>query len=465
MKRFTKSFIKEAPRAKLVSALKCVAVLLATLTLSACQTEEPELPLTQGYETLLGEVKSLGGIQVESGVTHLFEDENGVIYYAYSERYDLYGGEYLSEWVEAYGVLREYESKDKVVFEIQHITEPDQEDVEALELEDVDYKDSDFGFSITYPNNWNLEVLRDSVLIESPVPSDVEDEESFQGDNIVIAKTDASLKIETEVIESSDEESEEVIDEDSLAEQRELLIKDYVEANYSYLNADSVQSSLVGVDRLTAYKYENDLGEIAYFIARQDELFEISFYVSEQSEGGTLENTNTFASIVSSFRFIPYGSKVEVEEEKEIVEEPEVEEEVEVVEEVPEEEPVVEEVEETVEISLPETDATQVEVSAYREFTSNPFSFKMSYPSSWWYSGGQGGYDFADEPLDEGVDALLSLRLNVASVEGSTSAGDSVSITSKVGDRYYTLSGPTEYMEVMKEMLLTIEAVEGEDSQ
>ncbi len=73
-----------------------IAMLSGIALFSACGSDISE-PLTRDYETIDGEIQSLGGIKVNKSISHLFESEDDEIYYAYSERYDLDDEEYFGK--------------------------------------------------------------------------------------------------------------------------------------------------------------------------------------------------------------------------------------------------------------------------------------------------------------------------------------------------------------------------------
>ncbi len=410
---------------------------LASLALlvSGCVQEKLEEPLTRNYETFVGEFKSLGGIRVNDQITHLFEKEDGTILYAYSDRYNLDDEAYFEIIVEAYGVVMSFEDLDKEVFEVRRITEaPEEEEIDET-VTMVEYKDPVLGFSISYPNDWTLTALRDSVTLEAPgtetpAAEETTEETPMEPDYIVIAQTAASLTKTSEDPE-----------EDRLSE-----VQSFIGANYELLTGVSSEVSYIGTDRQWAVRYKTEEGRIiAYFVPRGSELFEISFFHPAQEEGDRIANTNTFSSIVASFRFLPFG----IEETEETAEEESTEEEVEAVEEVEEEKEPLE-----------SSSTEQISFSSYRELQSNPFKFKISYPGSWYYSGDNSGYSFDDAPIENDLDAILRLDMNKSTTEGTSRSGTQVSLTVKVDDRFYTLTGPEEYETVMQSMLDSIQTIE-----
>jgi hypothetical protein len=386
-------------------------------------------PVTRDYETYIGEFKSLGGIQVSDSITHLFEQDNGDILYAYSDRYDLDDEKYFSTKLEVYGIVMAYEKMDKDVFEVKRISLVQEDDEsEELEFEMKEFKDTDLGFTISYPNTWAFNTLRDAIKLEAPLSEDAAD--GLEADYVVVAQTSAALL--------------DFADEGDLTSE----IQAFVAVNYAHLSGDGIVSS-IGADSQFAIKYKNENGDISYFLNRADELFELSFFHPSEDSEDLLANSNMFGEIVSSFRFIPIDGELgEVEDVVDIVVEPEV-----VVE------PVVEDEEE-------EEDTGPVSVAGFREFESNPYSFRILHPSNWFFAGGNGGYDFGGESFDDDdAEVLIRLDLNTKTAEGSSTSGDRFEITVLVGERYYTLNGDSTYEEAMVTMAESITEIETTDDE
>lgn len=391
-----------------------IATAMCALTLFAfgCKKQEAELPTDRNYETFIGEIKSLGGIKVNKNITHLFETEDGEILYAYSDRYDLNNPDFR-ETSEAYGVVLVFETLDKDVFEIRRITEPPEEDAEDESAEDLPYKNLGLGISLNYPSNWTLTEFVDYIRLDSPVEEEGEIEPN--PDYILVSRLDANLTTTSE---------------DDLSVQASE-VRTYVRDNYESLIGVGNDLSSVGVDGLFSIRYKTVTGDISYFIPRGTDLYEISFI--KPLEGERLSISNIFAEIVSSFRFLPF------DEEEDITEEP--------VEE-PEEETVVE---------IPTTSSDPIVITNLRYFESNPFKFKISYPANWYYSGGNNGYDFADEPIEDDTKPLVRLDLNTTTVTGTSRSGNNISVTVKVADRFYTLTGDGSFESLMQTMADSIE--------
>ncbi|MBT4384239.1 hypothetical protein HOD30_00655 [Candidatus Peregrinibacteria bacterium] len=405
-----------------------LALTAASLLLVGCTGAENREPSSRNYETIVGEFKSLAGIRVDKSITHLFEDEDGNIYYAFSEKYDLGREDKQSTRVEVYGVVLAYEDLDKDVFEVRRISDIPEEEIEEIAVGNESFKSTSMGFSFQYPAEWSLSKFVDSVRIDAPKVEN-EDEDNEEGvelelDYMTAGKLDHYVELSNILTRDAD-------------------IHEYATANYP--DATLRGEAFLGTDSQFAMHYETANGDLLYFMPRSDgQLFELSFFHPSDDETMLGYHKNDFARLLSSFRFIPFETELEVsDEETEEVEDPEVE---------PEPEP-----------AAPISDVEQVSEDTYHEFESSPFNFKISYPASWYYSGGAGGYDFNPDPIEDEVDALLRLDLNANSTEGRSTIGSTVTITIELDGRYYSISGPAEYEEVIQVMIDSITATEDEE--
>lgn len=395
-----------------------VLLFIGALFLIGCRSQELSEATARDYQTYDGELKSLGGIRVNKIVTNVFQNDEGDVYYAYSERYDLSDPKYAGKRMEAYGLVTTHEELDKELFEIRRISDAPEIKVEDNAVENKEYSNEKIGFKLTYSSDWTIEESVSSVIFTAPL---VKQESSGTGsviddfqDNVQVLITGAKLVKST--ADSLDDRANE--------------IRDYVRANYSELVGIGSELSYVGIDKLFAVKYKTADGDQFYFVPRASALYEISY--AHSNKGDKVKYTNVFYDMIATFRFIPAesntGGEVASETFVETVVEP------------------------AVQTPIPAP-------TGYREFESNPFKFKILYPSSWYYSGGSSGYDFSNVPIEDDSEALIRLDLSESGTVGSGGSGDKVTVTVKVGDRYYVLSGPLEFKAVMETMAESIEEI------
>lgn len=413
------------------------SLLSLVVFLSSCGSSVDPLatPLTREYSTVTGEFKSLGSIHVNDTVTHLFEQDDGTILYAYSDRYDL--NESLKARVEAYGVVTTYDSLEKALFEVKRISEPTEAEAGAA-VTDTPYKNAALGISFTYPSSWTMKTEDGTrTLLEAPMPvAETDTPVTSTGTDVApSADTAEFLKLSAGLTSTSDTEQD----------ARASEIRDYVTAQFPDLAGVTGDLTYVGTDRVIGLRYKTATGDVSIFAPRGSDLFELSFHTLSQDDGARIENTNTFTSIVASFRFIPEGGETADSGEA--------------VTDVPVEAP-----EETVtsdDVSAPSGE--QVEVSKWGSLSSNAYAFSMNYPAAWYYMGGSTGYLFNDAEIsDTATQGLIQLSFNTGAAEGTVRSGNTVSITRKVESRSYTLSGSSEYESIMQSMSDSIKTTKGE---
>ncbi len=433
-----------------------------SILVTGCFSQQLEEPTSRDYQTLVGEFKSLGGIRVNKTITHLFEEEDGDIFYTYSDRYSLDDNDYFNTTLEVYGVVMDYDSLDKPVLQVKRISDAPKEDAVDFDVEAVPYKDTELGFGLSYPNNWTLDVLRDSIRIDAPLPEVDSEEETAEDvelspDFIIVAELGAELETNS----------------DSTDEERQNEIQAYVEAQYPELAGLTPEKALVGPDKLFALTYKFDQGNQHYFVPRSGSLFEISFYHTDEEDGDRIQNTNTFSTIVSSFRFLSQDADDETESAEETLDEPETELDAEDAEPTVEEDLDAAETEEASVEEVPvaeEASSSQIAGSeaaitfdSFAKFESRPFGFKGQYPALWYYAGNTGGYDFGpDSFADDEVKGVIRLELKSSGTVGSVDLGANARVTVELDGQYFILTGPDEYQSTMEIMAESIELTDDE---
>ena len=412
-------------------------------SLAGCSLfEEPvEQPLSREQVNFTGEFKTLGTIEVEDDITHLFEDENGNVYYTFSNHFDLNSEGLMNTETKAAGYLLTYESKDQPVFKVVQIEELVDLEEDAV-VTQRPYQDQDLGFSMEYPDNWSITTLRDAVTLEAPLAADAGEEAA--PDTIVFATTEASLESETDA--SNDE--------------IEAEITAFVSANRVEFDPVSARPAFLGPDRVFAVKYEGEDQNQAYFIPRSGSLFEVSFYHEGETATDTLQNVNTFSSIMSTFRFLPKDGEPSEDEEASA----------ESADDTESADPGAAEdaqngdtVDEDSQAETTRPEVPQVNVSTFRSFESSPFQIKMSYPGEWYYAGTSTSFEFGMDPIEQGDEGIISLILNSDLSEGASYDDNNVYLSREVADKIYTLRGPLSYENVLSTMINSLLPFAGEE--
>lgn len=400
---------------------------LSGLLLFGCKSQELSEALTRDYQTYDGELKSLGGIKVNNVITNIFQTDDGDVFYAYSERYDLSDSQYSGKRIEAYGLITSHGELDKGLFEIRRISEAPEIKVVENTVENKEYINQEMGFKLTYSSDWIPEENAGSVIFTAPI---VKQESSGTGTESQAPETNLTESFQdyVQVLKTAAKLAK--TSADSL-DVRADEIRDFTRANYSNLVGVGSELSYLGLDKLFAVKYKTANGDQFYFVPRGSSLYEISY--AHSSEGDRLKYTNTFYDMIATFRFIPAESNTGGTVS------------------------TTETVTETTQESSAVLDTPVPAPTGYREFESNPFKFKILYPSSWYYSGGGSGYDFSNVPIEDDSEILIRLDFASGGTVGTATSGDKLSITRKVGDKYYVLSGASEFKSVMETMSKSIQ--------
>lgn len=368
-----------------------------TLGLTGCFWNAPEERVVEeeDFVTLVGRFKPLGSIQDLEEVTNIFEDEDGEVYYAYSNRYNLNDESYKGEDFEVYGLLTHYKNLDKSIFEVRKISLLDENGGEEEDASSVEYKDVTLGLSFSHPSVWEVASL-DSHSIH------LTSEEN--ADTILLSRLEWTV-------------SKTSLD---LAEDRIAEIQTLVHTQYPNLKTAQGNSSFVGPDRLFAVRFEVTSQGIYYFVPRQEELYLLSLSIQDEEDSKNQAAKNTFSSLLNGFRFLPMNS------------------------EIPSQEPGT---------PSPTPTGEQVSFSKYASLKSETFGFAVSYPSSWYYVGMGTSFQFQDSSFeDSDTEGILSLSLNSGKTAGVQKSGSKVEITKIVEGKAYTFAGPSEYQSVLQSM-------------
>lgn len=95
----------------------------------------------------------------------------------------------------------------------------------------------------------------------------------------------------------------------------------------------------------------------------------------------------------------------------------------------------------------------QVSFTKYSTFSSKAYAFEGSYPSPWFYSGNNGGYDFAAQSLEkDDTEVLIRLDINSGQPIGVVKQGEKVRVTVDFNGKAFSFSGSPEYQDVMQQM-------------
>jgi len=355
-----------------------------------------------------------------SGGSHILVDEKNKTTPLRSIVLNLGSTEYIDNKVQVMGFMN---TKDNV-FEVSGVSVLEVLSENKTDKDLVSYKNTDLGFGINYPNDWELEDLGDSIVLTAP---SLKNETSGKPDMVSLFQTPFVF--------------------DPVAPNKDS-IKDalfaYAEKNLPQMGDPSGYLNKIGEDSLDALRIIRDNNEDVY-LYRNGLVYQIFFVAGNPS---VAENKKSYNNILSSFKFTGFTS--EISDSGAIQEE--------------DSSSVSEE-------NLPALDMK------FSVFESMPFHFKGEYPAKWYYSGEKASltgssyhYSFTETADGEeliGLDLLSGdlpsgKKLKFGAFEAAeTSTGDTVSIFVKVGGYIFALSGNKEYRDIILLMSSKISSTQG----
>lgn len=327
-------------------------------------------------EKRIGTLKSLGGMSVGEG-THLLETQSGHTIRLRSNNIDLNQEKYLNKKVEVRGVITVASDGKQVMNVLSIDLSEDEEEFDAVQGKEAEYKNADLGFLLTYLDSWTIDEDSDAVTFTSPVPK-IPDVEEDTEEDVEEEILDPDLVI-VQQIPNPDKETIETYLE-LPADPNELINLGYTQ-------------SLIGVDQLEGLKkVSSDNLELEVWLSRDVYVYKFSFIGSDTPD--TLNNRNTYYNMVSSFQFIGFSPEEDDDEDGEddeidlpVVDEPEIVEpdEPEVVEPEPDEPEIVEPEPEVVEPDEPEpvSSSSYGVIAQYISQTINSIAPDESESGSW----------------------------------------------------------------------------------
>lgn len=243
----------------------------------------------QVQQKRIGTLKSLGGMSVGEG-THLLEVSGGHTIRLKSNNIDLDQEKYLNNKVEVRGILGNAED-GKDIMDVRSIDLVEDAAETGIQQE---YRNADLGFSLTYLDSWKVEEGTDEVTFTAPV---IKPEET----------TDEDAAMEEPVMEepAMDQTDPDVIIIKRLPNPDKESVETFLElpSDADELSNLGYTQSLIGIDKLEGLKKESsDKLEVSVWLTRNEYLYVFSFMGTDNTN--TLNNRNTFFSMLSTFQFI-----------------------------------------------------------------------------------------------------------------------------------------------------------------
>lgn len=322
--------------------------------------------------------------------------------------------------------------------------EPTETEKEAVsKITWVDYKSTNFGVSLKYPDNWVIDESEQGFLNFTPKSFSDQPSPYF----VKIVKLDN-------------------YDNKTLTE---------------YLNLeDDYSMSKIGVDDLVAIKRPEPPESFSHFYYVERSPYIYKFVYMNLDDKLDYVSNQVFYEILNSFRFIPFTSTATEETTTATEESTDTEAEEVTGEEseatTPETETLTEtDTKTTTETETPTEEGISTESSSEEDmqyFVSGPYKFKALYPSSWYYNGvhlgGQDNilhrYSFSEEPSGETVITLdivdEAMPSEAQDVSGhqiyKVTGGSKTIIYTTISKQVYKLSAPSDMQDLADKIILSI---------
>lgn len=244
----------------------------------------------------IGTLKSLGGMSVGEA-THLLEAKGGHTMRLRSLNIDLDQDKYINKLVEVRGLIGTASDGKEVMDVVSIDLSEDELDDDKVKGEEKEYKNADMGFLLTYLDNWEIEENDTEIVFtaSAPVIVDEDEDEDVEVDEEVEADEDAEEITPDRIVLSKEANPNSLTVETFLGlptDADDLIISGYTK-------------SLVGIDQLEGLKKESpDKMEIDIWLDRNDSIYQLTFVGTDNED--TVDNRNTFFSMVSSFQLIGF---------------------------------------------------------------------------------------------------------------------------------------------------------------
>jgi hypothetical protein len=396
--------------------LSLVVIFTVTL-LSACGLKE-NFQSDSSLSSIAGVLAEQTQGDKESG-THFLIDETGKKVAVRSLTINLSGDEYLSNKVKALGMMNTSDN----VFEITGITVEEIFSKNTKQNKQVEYKDTDAGFSLSYFNDWESTVSKDkSVVFTSPLATGSKAA-------AVVTITQKPFAYDPKMKEDG-----------TLISALEVY---YEQANEGKV-FDKNLLSKIGVDQMDALKNVAS-GKTSYTLYRSGLIYEVSFVPADPVNP---DDEINFNKMIADFRFISLDSEDDPDH-------PDV----------------------PLDASPVTSDLPKLSVDM-TGFESLPYQFSGQYPAKWYYAGVKSSsdgilhhYGFSDDVANTkeiiGLDVLSNgipggstkLSFNGKGLD-VFETGSTYTVYTALNDRNFRITGPVEQKDLILVMAANLFSIE-----
>ncbi len=257
----------------------------AMLGFNGCASSQMHVESSEPFK-IIGEIESLGGISLNKKITHLLEAEDGKVYYAYSDAYNLDDEKYQNAKFEFKGNIIKYSEIERQALQIQSISKDNIEPEKAqIDQSVYEYINSSIGFSVKIQKSWELSEFDYGVKL---IKNNAEQSSTIN----------FSRHVNLLQTNGSEDQEQRKFDIQSSAQ---MVDTNLIDPKYISIGPDS----LIGI------KYTKNDGTILIFTATGRDLIQIRFSHDQLSALDLLEENAAFNEILNSFKFMQTGSNVE----------------------------------------------------------------------------------------------------------------------------------------------------------
>ncbi len=250
---------------------------------------QQEAPLSVKEEVVEQGVLKPIGVNMKNIATHILTKDDGSVVLLDKNSFDL--DEYVAEKrVEVRGYFEKNQS-GKDILKVENISAADAPEIQKDEKKPVEwdvYKSGDIGIMLKYRKDWTIEASGKTLKFKLPVAQET-------------AAVPANNNISPTAIVAPEQKFDTITIE-LLSNTKKQTLDEYI----AFFNDATVQKSKIGLDGTSAYK--RTLGARVIFYADRESKF--IYRISYDPDISKLfdSNKNIFYEIVSTLRFMPFGS-------------------------------------------------------------------------------------------------------------------------------------------------------------
>jgi len=301
---------------KRVSVIFVIAII--TVFASGCSLfgGEEDTATTENIvqEKHIGVLKSLGGMSVGDS-THLLEESDGTTIRLKSDNIDLNSEKYITKKVEVRGtVIKSDDGKPLMDVKSIDLSEDENNTDELTQGVEIEYINAELGFKLTYLDNWEVEDDAGKIIFKSP---EIKPETSLNVETTDNQSSDSSQQLDNSQDTDDTEDTQDIVIVHRLQNPDKQPLDKFLElpSDPNELITLGYTETLIGVDHLEGYKKQSsDLQTIDIYVVRDKYVYYLKFEGADTEK--TMDNRNTFFSMISSFQTIGFSNTENTDSEE-----------------------------------------------------------------------------------------------------------------------------------------------------